>query len=228
MKFRTKEQKNYVAASIRFSTALMFISAFIVFLIVGIFFYRLVSKDYTVTSFRQIHIELITDWDKLRASIPKDSLSHIYSIRQNTLYNKDAYLYNKSGEFILHNAPLPVFVFIHYWDAATFALFFWFFYLLRKLLLSLESNNPFTSENIQLLKKISYIITWTPLIDSIALQNFFHFLLKDVRFQETTIAAYHFHLLPLVAILFLGHLFFAIIKAFEKGLIIKEENDLTV
>lgn len=238
--FSTPKTTDCTKVALYLATFFMVISAVTVAGILGIFVYRLSTGDRTTGNLRQIQVELHPNWRNPSSTdfAKKDKVNN--NTRPDEFYPSgtgghnipppkyDGYTYSNAGELVTYNSPMPLFVFVHLWDAASFAFLTLILYLLRKFLLTIKADNPFTLENIKILSIISQLIIWVPLFDTIVLRNAFNLMLRNLRFRDGLVASYSGSTVSQFGILFAGFICYAIIIAFEKGLKLKEENDLTV
>lgn len=207
----TIQPEDYIKIPTKLTNIFLFISAAIVIFFVWHFFFSIVHNEFTAFSIR--HFEKIFSSPRVYptpAPYPD-------------IFNPGDTVYLST-----YKTPFILFFMLHFWDASLFAAVFGILYFLREFLLSFEVNSIFTLENISALKKASLILISAPVIDYFIFRPFMNYLVRDITIEPGVTAAVSVNLIIYLGVLFMGTLFLAIIKAIEAGIILKEENDLTV
>lgn len=220
--------KNYFGSAEFLATIFMAVCFFVFLGIALSFITGLLAKNYTVTYYRTINVTIDLPSNGTMFGPMKDKVSDADYLNPDSEY-WNGYISPLAGSFHLKNAPLPLFVFIHFWDAFTFAFLFWIFYLVRKFVVSLKMELMFTQDNIKLLKILGLAVFFAPIVDMFVLAFILPRLLNRVSFYgRHWIVSYQQDYYLYFGIILLGYFILSITSVFEKGLKLKEENDLTV
>jgi hypothetical protein len=204
---------NYPKAALNLANVLLFLSCFMIFVVVVLFGYRLANSSDSSYSLRGIEVSVFPakwDFDKMKYT-PLPSV----------------YVYGKKGDLEMKHSSFQVFLLFFLYDLIFFVAIAISFYLLRKLFQNIHNGELYSGRNIKLLYKIGWILIITPVIDYIILTSLDMVTVKllppgDQVFEIIRLSSFR------CSVFVSGFFLLGLLKVFERGLELKQENDLTV
>ncbi len=204
---------NYPKSALNLANVLLFLSCFMIFIVSVLFIYHLSTANDSSYSLRGIEVSVHPakwDFDKMK-NTPLPSV----------------YVSGRRGDLEMKHSSFQVFLLFFLYDLIFFVAIALAFYLFRKLFQNILNGELYSDRNIKLIYKIGWILIITPVIDYIILTSLDIVTVKllppgDQVFEIIRLSSFR------CSVFVAGFFLLGLLKVLERGLELKQENDLTV
>jgi hypothetical protein len=206
-------KNDYSKHALSLANILFFLSCFMVYFVIILFVYNKFTASNSAYSLRGIEVKVYpAKWDF--AKMKSTPLPSVYVV-------------GRKGDLEMKQTTFQVSLLVFLYDLVFFTAIAIAFFLFRKLFQNLLNNELFSSKNIKLLTKICWILIMTPIIEVLTLTMLdlvtVNFLPPgDQRFELVYFSSFR------CSVFVFGVFLLGLLKVFEKGILLKQENDLTV
>lgn len=206
-------KSDYSKHALSLANILFFLSCFMVYFVIILFVYNKFTASNSAYSLRGIEVKVFpAKWDFVK--MKNTPLPSVYVV-------------GRKGDLEMKQAVFQVSFVYFLYDFIFFTAIAIVFFLFRKLFQNLLNNELFSSKNIKLLNKICWILILTPITEVLTLTMLdlvtVNFLPPgDKRFELVYFSSFR------CSVFVFGVFLLGLLKVFEKGILLKQENDLTV